>query len=92
MILPRHVGQVRFRLRTGGIQHQHLYRAQSASHLDTGSSVRARGCAADLLSRMTLDEKLAMVHGGGGDFVEPLVRRLTQKDQRLGIVLAGRCG
>jgi hypothetical protein len=54
--------------------------------------VRARGCAADLLSRMTLDEKLAMVHGGGGDFVEPLVRRLTQKDQRLGIVLAGRCG
>jgi hypothetical protein len=39
---------------------------------------------------MTLDEKLAMVHGGG--FVEPLVRPLTQKDQRLGIVLAGRCG
>jgi hypothetical protein len=91
VILPRHVGQVRFRLRTGGIQHQHLYQAQSASRLDTGSSVRARGCAADLLSRMTLDEKLAMVHGGG-DFVEPLVRRLTQKDQLLSIVLAGRCG
>ena len=41
---------------------------------------------------MTLDEKLAMVHGGGGDFLEPLIRPLTQKDQLLSIVLAGRYG
>jgi hypothetical protein len=42
---------------------------------------------------MTVDEKLAMVHGGGGgDFVEPLIRPLTQKDQLLRTVLAGLCG
>jgi hypothetical protein len=41
--------------------------------------------------RMILSRGAPRAHREG-DFVEPLVRPLTQKDQRLGIALAGRYG